>query len=174
MIEPPPMTAAGQASDGASAQVAPGVVPAGGDELDRLPQQGRMRLVDAVLDRGEAFIRVGATVTERWPTAEEGSVHAAMLIELVAQGAALLGTRLGGNAEGKLALLVGLPEVTLEVQRIRVGTRLVAEVRVARGSGDYLVCEGEVHDGIARLAAVTVQGLRIDAAAAPPAGGADG
>lgn len=172
------MVAVGQASDGstegATARILPGSAPPERDELDLLPQQGRMRLVDAILDRGEARIRVAATVSERWPTAEGGSVHAALLIELVAQGAALLGTQLGGDSGGKLALLVGLPEVTLEVSRVRVGARLVAEVRVARGSGDYLVCEGEVHEGTARLAAVTVQGIRLDAAAAPPAGGHGG
>lgn len=113
---------------------------------------------------------MGAMVTERWPTAEEGTVHAAVLVELVAQGAALLGTRLAGAQRERLALLVGLPEVTLEVRRVRVGARLVAAVKVARGSGDYLVCEGVVHEGTERLAAVTVQGIWFDAPAASPAG----
>jgi len=157
-------------SEGAAPRVAPDPAAADVDELDRLPQQGRIRLVDAVLERGEASIRVGATVTERWPTAEGGTVHAVVLVELVAQGAALLGMRLTGAQRDRLALLVGLPEVTLEVRRVRVGARLVAEVKVARGSGDYLVCEGVVHEGTARLAEVTVQGIWFDAPGAPAAG----
>ncbi|MBN2192068.1 MAG: hypothetical protein JW751_04570 [Polyangiaceae bacterium] len=122
-----------------------------------------MRLLDAILERGERFIRVGGTVSERWPTAEGGTVHAVMLVEFVAQGTALLGTQLMRDNEGKLALLVGLPEAVLNVRRIRYGTRLIADVHVARGSGEYLVCDGVVRDGTDCLATVTLQGIRVPA-----------
>src|SRR5512145_2734262 len=105
------MAAPGVTRDGRPELARPNPDPTG---LDLLPQQGRMRLVDTILEWADQRICVAGTVTERWPTAEDGTIHAVMLIELVAQGAALLGTRVMADNEGKLALLVGVPEAVLD------------------------------------------------------------
>ncbi len=134
-------------------------------ELEALPHQGRLRLVDAAEVLSEHSLRVSATVTDRWPTSANGEIDAVVLVELVAQGAALLGLRLGHHAPDSLALLVGLPEVELLVRRVAVGTRLSAEIEADRGIGDYLVCRGIVQDTTTgdRLVTASVQGIRVSA-----------
>ena len=137
-------------------------------EVDALPQRGRMRVVESGTYIDEHHIQVEATVSPRWPTVEQGSAKAVVLVELIAQGAALLGMQLGHHAPDSLTLLVGLPEVVLYVPRVDVGTHVVADIKADRGIWDYLVCRGEARDGDRLLASVVVQGIRLPPDIPPP------
>jgi len=133
------------------------------EELEALPQRGRLRLVEAARMLSERSLRATATVSNAWPTYENGEVDAVILLELIAQGAALLGMRLGRHDPASLALLVGMPEVELLVRRVAVGTHLGADIEADRGVGDYLVCRGVVENDTTgdRLVAASIQGIRI-------------
>lgn len=118
-------------------------------DIERLiPQRPPMRIVEAVAAIDELSIESTATVRETWPTAEDGKARSSMLIELVAQTAAVLqGWKERHEKEiGEGGLLVGVQGAKLAAATIPVGTNLVCSVRISHGVQSYLAFDGEVRD----------------------------
>lgn len=118
-------------------------------DIERLiPQRPPMRIVEAVAAIDEFSIESTATVRETWPTAEDGKARSSMLIELVAQTAAVLqGWKERHEKEiGEGGLLVGVQGAKLAAATIPVGTNLVCSVRISHGVQSYLAFDGEVRD----------------------------
>jgi len=111
-----------------------------------IPHRLPMRLVEAVVTVDEESIVATAVVRDTWPTVRQGQARTLMLIELVAQTAAVLqGWReRQDNKSGVGGLLVGIPEAKLQAATIPVGTRLVCTVRITHGAQNYLAFSGQV------------------------------
>jgi predicted hotdog family 3-hydroxylacyl-ACP dehydratase len=135
-----------------------------------IPHRLPMRLVEDIVTVDEASIETASVVREAWPTASHGCVRALVLVELIAQSAAVLQgwkerhekkTAIGG-------LLVGIHHATLAQPTVPLGTRLLCSVRVSHGTTNYLAFEGEVKDaaGVLWLTGA-IQAFRPDMDAQP-------
>lgn len=113
-----------------------------------IPHRLPMRLVEAVVRVDDESIKTTALVREAWPTARDGRVQTLMLIELIAQTAAVLqGWReRHKNKAGIGGLLVGIPEAKAHAATIPVGTQLVCSVQLSHGLQNYLAFTGQVAD----------------------------
>ena len=113
-----------------------------------IPHRLPMRLVETVVEIDNESIKTTAVVQDTWPTARNGHAQTLMLIELIAQTAAVLqGWR--ERHEGKAGmggLLVGIPEAKAQAARIPIGTQLVCAVRISHGMQNYLAFTGQVAD----------------------------
>jgi predicted hotdog family 3-hydroxylacyl-ACP dehydratase len=118
-------------------------------DIERLiPQRPPMRLVEAVARIDDQSIESVCTVRDSWPTAHAGQVRSLMLIELVAQTAAVLqGWKERHESEvGQGGLLVGIHSAKFPAPAIHVGTHLSCAVRISHGAQSYLAFDGEVRD----------------------------
>jgi predicted hotdog family 3-hydroxylacyl-ACP dehydratase len=113
-----------------------------------IPHRLPMRLVETVVRVDDETIETTALVTEAWPTVRDGRAQTLMLIELIAQTAAVLqGWReRHENKAGIGGLLVGIPEAKPHTATIPVGTQLVCSVRISHGMQNYLAFTGQVAD----------------------------
>jgi len=112
-----------------------------------IPHRLPMRLVESVVTVDEESIVATAVVRDTWPTVRQGHARTLMLIELVAQTAAVLqGWReRHENKSGVGGLLVGIPEAKPQAPTIAVGTPLVCSVRITHGAQNYLAFSGQVN-----------------------------
>ncbi|MBN2574564.1 MAG: hypothetical protein JXP73_08350 [Deltaproteobacteria bacterium] len=113
-----------------------------------IPHRRPMRLVEEIVTVGEWAIETAATVRDTWPTAHVGEIRALVLVELIAQSAAVLqGWKERHEKESGIGgLLVGIPHATLARPTVPVGARLSCQVQISHGATNYLAFEGEVRD----------------------------
>ena len=140
-------------------------------DLDKLiPHRLPMRLVEHVVRIEEHSIVTSQVVRDTWPTAAGGQVRSLVLIELIAQSAAVLqGWKERHEKEsGQGGLLVGIHHATPMQPTVPVGTRLDCAVHISHGATNYLAFEGEVKDaaGVLWLTGA-IQAFRPDPDALP-------
>jgi predicted hotdog family 3-hydroxylacyl-ACP dehydratase len=116
----------------------------------RIPHQGRMCLLDEVIDWNAQYIRC-ATATHRAPDnplRSHGRLGAAVGIEYAAQAMALHGALAGGAAsQPQVGLLAGLREVRLFVARLDdIDSDLICEVIHVAGDGLTALYEFALRD----------------------------
>ncbi len=133
-------------------------------DLDRLiPHRPPMRIVEGVKSLGDLSIESVCTVRDSWPTARDGQVRTVLLVELMAQTAAILQDWRERHEKviGEGGLLVGIPTAKLAKPSIPVGTKLSCTVRISHGVQSYLAFDGEVRDQAGALLVVgSVQAFR--------------
>ena len=118
-------------------------------DIERLiPHRLPMRLVEELVRVDGLSIETGAVVRDSWPTADGGRVRTLVLVELIAQSAAVLQGWKERHEErtGMGGLLVGIPHATPAQLTVPVGTQLVCTVRISHGATNFLAFEGEVKD----------------------------
>jgi predicted hotdog family 3-hydroxylacyl-ACP dehydratase len=135
-------------------------------DLDRLlPHRPPMRIVEDVIAIDDASIESVCTVRDSWPTAQDGQVRTLMLLELIAQTAAVLQgwKERHEDSVGQGGLLVGIPAARFAAPSVPVGTKLWCAVRISHGAQSYLAFDGEVRDegGMALLTG-SIQAFRPD------------
>ena len=111
-----------------------------------IPHRLPMRLVETITRVDDSNIETAAVVRDTWPTVRDGRAQTLMLIELIAQTAAVLQGWRERN-EGKAGtggLLVGIPEAKPQAGTIPVGTALVCTVHISHGAQNYLAFTGQV------------------------------
>jgi predicted hotdog family 3-hydroxylacyl-ACP dehydratase len=119
----------------------------------RIPHQGRMCLLDEVIDWNAQYIRCG-TATHRAPDnplRAHGRLGAAAGIEYAAQAMALHGALAGGGAATRstpqVGLLAGLRDVRLFVARLDdIDSDLICEVTHLAGDGLTALYEFALRD----------------------------
>lgn len=130
-----------------------------------IPHRLPMRLVESIARVDNESIRTTAVVRDAWPTARDGRAQTLVLIELIAQTAAVLqGWReRNENKAGIGGLLVGIPEAKPQAPTIPVGTELVCSVHISHGAQNYLAFTGQVAgaDGVLWLTG-SIQAYRPD------------
>jgi len=130
-----------------------------------IPHRLPMRMVESIASVDSESIRTTTVVRDSWPTVRDCRAQTLILIELIAQTAAVLqGWReRNENKAGIGGLLVGIPEAKPQTPTIPVGTALVCSVHITHGAQNYLAFTGEVAgtDGVRWLAG-SIQAYRPD------------
>ena len=114
-----------------------------------IPHRLPMRLVENIVRIDELSIETSSIVREAWPTTADGHVRTLVLVELIAQSAAVLqGWKERHEKESGIGgLLVGIHTATPAQPSVPVGMQLFCSVRISHGATNYLAFEGEVKDG---------------------------
>jgi predicted hotdog family 3-hydroxylacyl-ACP dehydratase len=111
-----------------------------------IPHRGRMKLLAEVVDVNEHSAVTSARISARWPLCRGTYVDPIVLIELVAQTAAVhiswkKGIKTGGSGRG---WIVGIKNADFFVDGIPLGTVLITTVKELYHVDRYSVLEGEV------------------------------
>ena len=129
---------------------------------DLIPQRDRMKLLDEVADVNGHLAVTSARVSERWPLCRGAYVDPIVLIEIVAQTAAVFisckkGIKTGGSRRG---WIVGIKKADFFVDRIPLDTVLITTVKDLYHLDQYSVLEGEVTAKAKALCRVQIQVFR--------------
>ena len=128
-----------------------------------IPHRDRMKLIDDILEISDEGAITTARVSDRWPLYRDSFVDPIVLIEIVAQTAAvhISGRRHGGrNAADRRGWMVGIKNADFFRDRIPIETVLTTTVKRLNSIDHYSVLEGEVYAGTDLLARVRIQVLR--------------
>jgi predicted hotdog family 3-hydroxylacyl-ACP dehydratase len=129
-----------------------------------IPHRDRMRLVDGVQEVNADKAITSALVSDRWPLCHEGSVDSLVLIELVAQTAAVhiswkKGKDKGVGGDG---WIVGIKSADFFLDRIPLHAVLITTVKNLYGAENYNVLEGTVTTGTDILCRIQIQVFRSE------------
>lgn len=94
---------------------------------DLVPHRRPMRLIDEVLEIGDDAAVSAAVVSQRWPLLNDDGANPIVLIELVAQTAAVLGgfkKQKDGDAIGG-GMIVAVKSAVFFTERIPVNARII-------------------------------------------------
>jgi predicted hotdog family 3-hydroxylacyl-ACP dehydratase len=139
-------------------------IPADIDIEKFIPHRDRIRLLDGVLEIAEDSAVTTATVKSTWPLCDGREINSLILVETVAQTAALIEGH-KRNKQGKTGAkgwLVGIKNAEFNVARISVDTRLVISVSSKYSFDNYGVVEGIVKSGEKVVATMILQALRMN------------
>lgn len=127
-----------------------------------IPHRDRMKLVEEVAAVDEKHAVTRSCVRSSWPLFSDGGVEATVLVELVAQTAAVSQSwRRSPTGGGKgRGWLVGIKAADFFVERLPLGTYVTTEATYLYGLEDYHVYGGRVTAGETLLATVELQVLR--------------
>ena len=132
------------------------------DIEDLIPHRDRMKLLDEVVSVNEDVAVTSARVSDRWPLCQGAYVDPVVLIEIVAQTAAVLvsskiGIKRGVRGRG---WIVGIKNADFFVGRIPLDTVLIATVKDLYNVDQYSVLDGEVTAAAKPLCRVQIQVFR--------------
>lgn len=121
-----------------------------------------MRLVETRLAGADDWAEVGTVVRDSWPLCDGSSVPAVLLVEVIAQSAAVLmgWKRREVETQGGAGFLVGAREVCFNRQRVAVGAELTTRVEILRSFGMFVVFGGTVRQGDEALCSAEIQAFR--------------
>jgi len=127
-----------------------------------IPHRDRMKLLDEVVSVNENIAVTSARVSDRWPLCQGNYVDPVVLIEIVAQTAALLiswkkGINTGGSGRG---WIVGIKKADFFVDRIPLDAVLITTVKELYHIDRYNVLDGEVTAEAKLLCRVQIQVFR--------------
>ncbi|MFH1078732.1 MAG: hypothetical protein V1766_00480 [Pseudomonadota bacterium] len=127
-----------------------------------IPHRDRMKLIDCVLELHDEASVTSARVSDRWPLHRDAFVDPLVLIEVVAQTAAvhISGRRKSDKAVDRRGWMVGIKNADFFWDRIPVDTLLTTTVKNMYQMENYNVLEGEVNAGPDLLCRVQIQVLR--------------
>jgi predicted hotdog family 3-hydroxylacyl-ACP dehydratase len=143
--------------------------PAPFADLDAiLPHRGPMRLLEAVVDGAPGWAVTRARASERWPLCRQDRIDPLVMIELVAQSAAVslgMSRQAAGTAGGdRFGFLVGIREACFFVAALRPGDTLITRVEDGFVLENYREIAGTVHRGRHLAARIALQVVQAAAA----------
>ena len=128
-----------------------------------IPHRDRMKLINEVLDVNADTAVTSALVSDRWPLYHESFVDPIVLIEIVAQTAAVYISWKRGNDKGMgRGFLVGIKSADFFLDRIPLHTVLITTVKNLSGAHNYNVLEGTVTAGTDLLGRIQIQVYRFE------------
>lgn len=129
-----------------------------------IPHRKPILLISEVLEIDDELGVAVATVQPDWPLCDGREINSLILVETVAQTAALVEgyKRIKDGKMGVKGWLVGIKHAEFNVANIPVATRLVIRVTSQYSFDNYGVVEGTVKSGEKVLATMVLQALRID------------
>jgi len=128
-----------------------------------IPHRDRMKLIDEVLDVNADSAVTSALVTDRWPLCQESFVDPIVMIEIVAQTAAVHISWKRGQDKGMgRGWLVGIKSADFFLDRIPLHTVLITTVKNLSGAHNYNVLEGTVTAGTDLLGRIQIQVFRLE------------
>jgi predicted hotdog family 3-hydroxylacyl-ACP dehydratase len=131
---------------------------------DYIPHREPIRIISEVIEINKESAITGAVVNSNWPLYDGNAVNSLVLIEAIAQTAALVEghkKKKQGKA-GVKAWLVGIKSAEFKQATLPVDTRVVITVKRLYSFDNYGVIEGTVKSGEDVLAIAVLQALRMD------------
>ena len=131
---------------------------------DLIPHREPIRIISEVIEIKDESAITAATVNSRWPLFDRDGVNSLVLIEAIAQTAALV-EGYKNKKKGKAGVkgwLVGIKSAEFKQEMIPVNTRLIIDVKSLYSFDNYGVIEGIVKSGDDVLVAAVLQALRMD------------
>lgn len=127
-----------------------------------IPHRDRMKLINEVIEANAEMAVTSSVVSERWPLCRGSFVDPLVLIEIVAQTAAVQICMQNGidTAVNKMGWVVGIKSVVFFCDRLPIDTILIATVKHMYGVENYDVLAGTVTAGTETLGRMQIQVLR--------------
>jgi len=134
-------------------------------DIDTLvPHRRPLRLIDEILSVDAHCATTAATVTPDWPSFTAGAVSALLMIELVAQTAAVIGGYKALTAPSpqrvRTGMLVGIKQARFEVDTLSSGTRLVTRATTQALLENFKEIKGTVQIGDKIVGEMALQGVQ--------------
>lgn len=129
-----------------------------------IPHRARIKMISNVLEITPESAVAEAVVKPDWPLCNDNVANPIVLIEFVAQTAAVIDgykRKKQGKPGGK-GWLVGVKNAQFNVAEIPVGTHLVASVGNHYSFDNYSVIKGTIKADEEILAVVVLQALRMN------------
>ena len=131
---------------------------------DYIPHREPIRIISEVIEINKESAITGAVVNSNWPLYDGNAVNSLVLIEAIAQTAALVEGH-KKKKQGKAGVkgwLVGIKSAEFKQATLPVDTRVVITVKRLYSFDNYGVIEGTVKSGEDVLAIAVLQALRMD------------
>jgi predicted hotdog family 3-hydroxylacyl-ACP dehydratase len=131
---------------------------------DYIPHREPIRIISEVIEINKESAITGAVVNSNWPLYDGNAVNSLVLIEAIAQTAALVEGH-KKKKQGKAGVkgwLVGIKSAEFKQATLPVDTRVVITVKRMYSFDNYGVIEGTVKSGEDVLAIAVLQALRMD------------
>ena len=134
-------------------------------DIDALvPHRRPLRLIDEVLSVDGDTATTAAIVTEGWPTFASGAAHPLVMIELVAQTAAVIGGYKAFTSPHptrvRTGMLVGIRQAAFDVDVLPRGTRLVIQATTQALLENFKEIDGFVKIEDRIVGKMTLQGVQ--------------
>ena len=129
-----------------------------------IPHREPIRIITDVIELKDNSGIAAAVVNERWPLCDGRAVHSLILVEAIAQTAALVEgyKRKKEGKDGTKGWLVGIKSAEFKNDFIPLGTRITVAVRSLYALDEYGVIEGEVKSGDDILLTAILQAIRLN------------
>jgi len=129
-----------------------------------IPHREPIKIMTDVIEMQENAGIAAAVVNERWPLCDGQAVRSLVLIEAVAQTAALVEgyKRKQEGKDGTKGWLVGIKSAEFTKEFIPLGTRITVSIRSLYAFDKYGVVEGIVKSGDDILLTAVLQALRLN------------
>jgi len=129
-----------------------------------IPHREPIRIISEVIEIADDFAVTAAVVNSNWPLFDGDGVNSLVLIEAIAQTAALVEgyKKKKQGKPGVKGWLVGIKNAEFKKEKIPVNTRVVVSVKSMYSFDNYGVIEGTVKCGEDVLAVAVLQALRMD------------
>ncbi|MGD0278426.1 MAG: hypothetical protein ABSC11_03870 [Smithella sp.] len=133
-------------------------------DIDSLiPHREKIKIISGIIEIKETSAISTATVNPDWPLYDADEVNSLVLIEAIAQTAAIVeGYKRKQRGEtGVKGWLVGIKTAEFNLEKIPANTNLIIMITSKYSFDNYGVVEGTVKTGEKILATATLQALRL-------------
>jgi predicted hotdog family 3-hydroxylacyl-ACP dehydratase len=129
-----------------------------------IPHREKIKIISGILEIKETTAVSIAIVNHEWPLYEGDSVNSLVLIEAIAQTAAIVEgyKRRQRGESGVKGWLVGVKTAEFNITKIPVNTKLIIMIERKYSFDNYGVVEGIVKTDEKILATATLQALRLN------------
>lgn len=129
-----------------------------------IPHREPIKIITEALELQEEYGTAAAVVSEHWPLFDGQNVHAIVLIEAVAQTAALVeGCKRKKKGQDSIkGWLVGIKSAEFYREYLPLHTRITVSIRNLYTFDDYAVISGTVTSGSETLLTAVLQAIRLN------------
>jgi predicted hotdog family 3-hydroxylacyl-ACP dehydratase len=129
-----------------------------------IPHRKKIKIISGILEIKETTAISTAMVNPDWPSYDGAAVNSLVLIEAIAQTAAIVEgyKRKQQGKDGVKGWLVGIKSAEFNMEKILVNTSLIIMIENKYTFDNYAVVEGTVKTGEKVLATATLQALQMN------------
>lgn len=129
-----------------------------------IPHRAPIKMITEVIELNGNSGAAAAVVNENWPLCDGQAVRSLILIEAIAQTAAIVegDKRRKEGKSGAKGWLVGIKSAEFKQDTIPVNTRITVQVRSLYAMDSYGVIEGVVKSGDDILLTAVLQAMRLN------------
>jgi predicted hotdog family 3-hydroxylacyl-ACP dehydratase len=129
-----------------------------------IPHREKIKIISGILEIKETTAISTAMVNPDWPSYDGAAVNSLILIEAIAQTAAIVEgyKRKQQGKDGVKGWLVGIKSAEFNMEKIPVNTNLIIMIENKYTFDNYAVVEGTVKTGEKVLATATLQALQMN------------